>query len=89
MSASTASAANETVSTLDALFADSETITASQLTSHLSELRKSELSAKTVRAYLRRIAARDQATLKNQRWGIDRAIAENAVQHFVKVAASE
>lgn len=89
MTRSAAASSDEQTDALSALFADSETITATQLTSHLSELRESELSAKTVRAYLRRIAARDQATLKNQRWGITREIAENAIAHFVKVAASE
>ena len=61
---------------LAGLFRKSETITASELAECVGR------DGKVVRAYLRKIAARDQSTLKNQRWAIDRETAMGVAEHF-------
>ena len=38
--------------------------------------------AKTVRGYLRRIKARNQAKYKGARWTIDETVATEALEHF-------
>lgn len=40
---------------------------------------------KTVRGYLRKIAARNQAELKGARWNINVTVAETAVEHYAKL----
>lgn len=66
-------------------FRKSDTITASELAECVGR------DGKVVRAYLRSIAARDQSTLKNQRWAIDRDTAMTVAEHFesAKRASSE
>jgi DNA-binding CsgD family transcriptional regulator len=62
---------------VEALFADSETVSAQALADAL------ERNAKTVRAYLRAIKSRDQSQFKNAQYAIDSKLASKVAEHFV------
>lgn len=57
-------------------FRKSQAITPSELAEVLDR------DPKVVRGYLRKIAARDQATMKGQRWTLTKEVAEQAVEHY-------
>lgn len=61
---------------LDKLFKSDDVISASDLADYV------ERDAKTVRAYLRASKMRDQSEYKNARWGIDREIAAQVIEHY-------
>lgn len=44
---------------------------------------------KTVRAHLRKMAARNQAKLKGARWAIDETLATTVAAHYAQLDASE
>ncbi len=59
-----------------------KTISATQL----SEL--VERDAKTVRAHLRKIAARDQSELHGARWRVTKTIAQNVTERYMKLSVA-
>lgn len=61
-----------------------ETVSANELTELINEFAERDLSAKTVRAHLRKIAARNQKEMKNAIWRIDKKLAESEVKHFTR-----
>jgi len=63
---------------LASAFADAEVIAASQLAEIV------ERDAKTVRAYMRRVALRDQSSEKHNRWGVTQSQATTVAEHFAE-----
>jgi hypothetical protein len=59
-------------------------ISADDLRDLIFDRTERDMSAKTIRAHLRKMKARDQKTLKNARWRIDKKLAQETVEHFDK-----
>lgn len=60
--------------------------------SHITATQLSELvnrDAKTVRARLRKVAARDQSELKGARWRITKTIAQSELERVMRLDSSE
>lgn len=78
--------------TLTAAFNDvadkDKTVSATELTDLINEFTERDLSAKTVRAHLRKVQARDQSQMKNAIWRISKTLAEDEVKHFTRKQAS-
>lgn len=63
-----------------------DTITADQLTDLVNDQTGRDLSAKTIRAELRKMKVRDQAKFKNARYRIDKTVTEKVVKRFTKTS---
>lgn len=73
----------------NALKAADDCISADDLRDLIADQTEVDLDAKTVRARLRKMEARDQSTLKGARWRIDKATAEEQVQHYASRAEAQ
>lgn len=71
------------------LKAADDCISADDLRDLIADQTEVDLDAKTVRARLRKMQARDQGSLKGARWRIDKTTAEEVVKHYASRAEAQ
>lgn len=69
--------------------AEDNAISADQLRDLVETRSGISLDSKSVRARLRKMKARDQASLKGARWRIDKTLAQEFVDHYEKRASEQ